>query len=597
MLAALVVVLALVLGWLTYSGLEGLGRRAWLPGALRAVAGSALGLLLINASCDRPPGLAPRPIALLDASLSMAASGADWAAARALAESLGEVRVVGELDPSDSTPVAGRSRIAPDLVAAVATGRPVWLVTDGEVEDRDAVPPDILARTGVRLTPRASAADLALARVTMNQRVAVGDTLRIEVEVIGAGASGRDAVQVDVRAGDRRWLAGSVALREGSGTGTFETVLAGVAPGEYHVEIALRDAADAEPGNDLRLAVVTVTPTPGIVVVASPPDWESRFALRTLHDVAQLPVQGYLGLGAGEWRRAGDLGRISQAEVEQAARRADVLVLFGDPPEPIRRVPVRGRWHWLATSAAAAPVAGDWYLSASLTSPMAGAFVALPVDSFPPAVGLAALTPVPGDWTALTAQASRRGAERPAVIGRDSAGRREVFVGAGGMWRWAFRGGASEQAYRAWVAATTSWLLGATDSATGVARPVHPVAQRGRPVIFRRTRPDSLAVPIEVVGPGGRLHDTLRFDGQGRAELRLPPGQYRYRLAGGGAGLIAVESYSDEYLRRPVVLEAREPRVDPQPDRRPLREGPWLFAIVVAALSGEWWWRRRAGLR
>ena len=35
----------------------------------------------------------------------------------------------------------------------------------------------------------------------------------------------------------------------------------------------------------------------------------------------------------------------------------------------------------------------------------------------------------------------------------------------------------------------------------------------------------------------------------------------------------------------------------PPAGRAPLRDHLWLFALVIVTLSGEWWWRRRAGLR
>ncbi|MEZ4456012.1 MAG: hypothetical protein R2882_05580 [Gemmatimonadales bacterium] len=46
-----------------------------------------------------------------------------------------------------------------------------------------------------------------------------------------------------------------------------------------------------------------------------------------------------------------------------------------------------------------------------------------------------------------------------------------------------------------------------------------------------------------------------------------------------------------------MVLEGREPVVSAIPLRSPLRERWWLFGLAVVALSGEWWWRRRSGLR
>ena len=66
----------------------------------------------------------------------------------------------------------------------------------------------------------------------------------------------------------------------------------------------------------------------------------------------------------------------------------------------------------------------------------------------------------------------------------------------------------------------------------------------------------AVATPVVWSGPGvgGTRSDTLRFDGSGRAPVKLPPGEYRYRLVGGGGGVVAVEEYSDELLPSRVTL-------------------------------------------
>ena len=54
----------------------------------------------------------------------------------------------------------------------------------------------------------------------------------------------------------------------------------------------------------MRLHIVTVAPTPGVVLLAGPADWDSRFLYRTLREVAQLPVRGFVRIeptAGGRW--------------------------------------------------------------------------------------------------------------------------------------------------------------------------------------------------------------------------------------------------------------------------------------------------------
>jgi hypothetical protein len=79
--------------------------------------------------------------------------------------------------------------------------------------------------------------------------------------------------------------------------------------------------------------------------------------------------------------------------------------------------------------------------------------------------------------------------------------------------------------------------------------------------------------------------------------VRLPPGEYRYRLGGGGGGVAAVETYSDELLPSAVTLPARNAGAPRPVGRTAARDWLWLFALAIAALSLEWLARRRLGLR
>ena len=107
------------------------------------------------------------------------------------------------------------------------------------------------------------------------------------------------------------------------------------------------------------------------------------------------------------------------------------------------------------------------------------------------------------------------------------------------------------------------------------------------------------SLPIDLSGEGRPRTDTLRFDAAGRGELRLPPGVYRYALAGGAErGVVAVEEYSDEWRPPPAaaLLAAQAGQPEGRVARVPLRDRWWLYVIAIAALVAEWAWRRRQGL-
>jgi hypothetical protein len=602
MVAATLVVLAAVgLAAFTYLRVERLGRRGLVPLVARGVAWSALGLLLLNVSCPSAGGPV-RPLVLLDGSLSMGAPGGRWNEARESARRTGEVRLFGgEVASPDTTPSRGRSLLGPALTAAAASDRPVVVMTDGEIEDAGDLPPELLGRASVRLFPRAPQADLAVTALAGPTRVTAGDSLGLELEVRALAGAPEDSVGVVVRAGNDTVGERRVRLQPGGAARIqLRVPSAAIGPGMHALKVTLAGANDGEPRTDTRIHVITVARTPGVVLLAAPGDWDSRFLYRTLRDVAQLPVRGFVRLQSDRWRSMEDLSPVGLERVRQAARGADLLILKGDPGALSQGSGARGIWYWPSGVRGASPIGGDWYLSGPEVSPVAGAFLGMPVDSFPPATQLVPLQPGPAEWVGLTAQLDRRGAARPALTGRQEGRVRSVTVGADGLWRWAFRGGSSEQSYRTWVATTASWLLAGVDTVRGVAAPVRPVVQNGRPLLFQWTGAGpAVATPVVWSGPGdgGTRTDTLRFDGAGRAQVRLPPGEYRYRLAGGGGGIVAVEEYSDELLPSPVTLKARTARAGLPPGRTAARDWLWLFAIAIVALSVEWLARRRLGLR
>jgi hypothetical protein len=596
---ALVVLLAFALSALTYLRLERVGRPVWAPLIFRAIAWASLGLLLVNLSCP-VRGTPRRPLILLDASLSLGAAGGRWDEARDSAIRWGEVRAFGDERPvRDTVPSRGRSLLAPALLAASASERPVVIVSDGEIEDRQDIPPDILDRSGVRLFSREPRPDFAVTSVEGPARITAGDSLPLEVVVQSRGLARLDTATIEVTSGGRRLGRRAVRLTgENAGRARIVIPSTSLSPGTQLLRISPARKLDDEPRTDTRLHLVTVTPTPGVVLLAGPGDWDSRFLFRTIREVSRLPVRGYVRLEGSRWRSMSDLRPVPLAQVRRAVRQADLLVLKGGVGALAEGSRARGWWIWPSGETGGAPVPGDWYLVTAPSSPLGGAFLGQPVDSFPPAVQLTPIPPLAESWTALSAQLGRRGPVRPAVFGSQSGRVRRVTVAVDGLWRWAFRGGSSEQAYRSWVAATASWLLGGVDSTEGITRPLQPVVQNGRPVTFEWLGSGpAQPIPLTWSGGGRQWVDTLHFDGNGRATVWLEPGEYRYRTQPGGTGLVAVEEFSDELLPRPVTLTAHQPRTSLPGQRSSARDWLWLFALCVLALSGEWFTRRRLGLR
>ena len=594
----LVVLAAVALSAGTYLGLERLGRRSWLAIAARAVAWAALGLLLLNVSCPRPP-VARRPIVLVDGSLSMSGSGRDWAAIRKVADSLGELHYFGDARPgNDTRPNRGRSLLAPALSAAAASDRPVIVLTDGEIDDAAEIPPDLLARAQVKVLPRAPGRDVALVSVEGPARITSGDSLRYDVTVRFFEGAAFDSALIELHSDDaKRTLLAHRVLRASGGEarGVLRATSAGLPAGEHVLTVKVVNAGDTEPRDDARLVHLSVAETPGVVFVASPADWDTRFLFRTMRDVAALPVRGYVRIGES-WRTMADLKPVSEDAMRQAIRGADLVVLKGEAVGRAGDVRGRGVWLWPSGTGAAGQE-GDWYLTATPASPVSTALTGLPVDSFPPAVMLTAQQPTSTGWVGLMAQAGRRGAPRPAFFGTETGGIRRVTTAVDGLWRWNFRGGSSEQGYRALVGATVTWLLGAPDTARGPAHPIRPVVMNGRPLVFEWTGAGAVQpVPITWAGASNGA-DTLRFDGAGHAELWLAPGTWRYRLDGGTQGLVAVEEYSDEFVPRAATIAAKAGTSVAATTRTAARDWVWLFGMVVLGLCAEWLVRRKLGLR
>jgi hypothetical protein len=572
---------------------------------LRALGLGALLLLLFNPTRSRPAGTTTPPLVLLDASLSMRGTNGPWQAALDSARRLagtggGVIWRFGDAVTAFDTgpPAAGASRLAPALAAAGARGGPVVVVTDGAIADTVELPADLRRRPRIVVLPRAPFFDAFVAAVDAPRRVSAADTIRLRVAygtagVRAAGATG--TATLTVSSGGRRLAARDVALPDSGVLATELTFPAARLPtGWSAIEVRLESAGDAEPRDDARRIAIDVSPQPTVVVLGAPPDWESRFFAKTIADVAHVPVKVFVETELGRWRDGATLAPVAGDAVARAAAGARLLALFGEP----RRLATYRARAGLIVWPLAAERAGDWYVDPPPASPLAGALAGIAWDSLPPAAALADLPTDSGAMVLLTARLARRGSPRPLAVLHDSAGVRQVSVAGSGLWRWGFRGGAPGEAYRAFVAAITDWLLGTRAPGAGRVEPLTTEAANGTPLLWRWVGRDvPRSIPIVLESPSGVHGDTLRFDAQGQAVLRLPPAAYRWRLPDGAErGLVIVEEFSDEWRPGAVTVAPQAGGADAGRVAVAARDRWWWFALAIAAFAGEWAWRRRQGL-
>lgn len=596
---------ALFAGFL-YLRRERLGAAGVGMAALRTVALAVLVLLLVNPTrTQRVTGGAPT--VLLDASLSMDAAGGKWRealdTAMALTRDGGVLWRFGSTVASFDTlpPADGTSLLRDALTAARAREGATIVITDGEIEDASGLTPVLAPGTQFLRLPRDTLADAALLAADLPERVQRDDSVRATVTVGTFGPLTADSAELEILVNNRRLLITAIDLPPSPGSArrsvSFPARLLG--PGAHVIRLRLLVEGDLETRNNERWRVVDVSAQPAVVVLVDPADWEGRFLVQELTDIARTTVRGFARTARSAWLDMRTLRRVPEADVRAAAGAAGLLVIRGRPTLPTG-TGRRPTWRWPAGSDTRAAVfQGDWYPTADTpVSPLAGRLASVEWDSLPPLSGIVPLSPGGSEWVALTARQGRRGAERPVLVGRDSAGRRELTTAGEGLWRWRFRGGAPREAYRAVLAAGVDWLL-ADDGGGGRAPLVAgPVVERGNPVVFR-WRGDSIpdSVVVSITGADSTRDWALRFDAAGAAMLSLEPGEYRWASPDVGArGLTVVEPYSAEYSPRPVMdMPGVASEAYTLLERYP-REWWWMFLVVVLAFAGEWAWRWRRGL-
>lgn len=485
------------------------------------------------------------------------------------------------------------SRVRPAVERALAAGRPLMVITDGELDDPEALRA-LSGGSSVVLVPRSGGVDGAVSELRVPRAVMAGDTIAIEVGVV-AGAAGAPRGRLSVQLGDRSAVTSDVDSLGAHGERLVPVRLPLATPGGSLVlRAVLTLPGDVEPGNDTLATAIEVSAAAGAVLVSTAPDFDARELASVLRGTLSLPTRGFYRVAPGIWREDGALGPASDDAVRRAAREAPLLVLHGDTTifgNP--RTFARGALLLVAPPSAAT---GEWYPTGTPPSPMMSALSGSPWDSLPP-LDVSPQMPT-GTFEVLETRRARRLERRAAAVGWERP-RRVVLVGGSGFWRWRFRGGVGSGVHAAFWGSVIDWLS-AERADERAAVPVEGASREGRPVRWRRGGPGDTVVAVSLTRQAPPAQDSLvlRFaPGALFAESPpLPAGVYTATVRGGSSALV-VNPTAERLPRRPSV------QAGPVGSGTVLAEAPrlrgigWIFAMVIVALCLEWILRRRLGLR
>lgn len=626
----------------TYMRLEPRGRGRPLLGALRSATLFLLILLLVDPHLKAGPrGSGSTTRVVLDASLSMNHGGA-WG--RAVAEArrnagsqavlIGgtQARAVAPDSLSALQPYAGESRMLPALQSAAEAGaQRVVLVTDGAIDDADDIArwlPTLGIDLAIKNVGGTTPANRAISHVAAPTWAEAGKPMSLRISVAASGVNGKAPVVV-TQNGNEVARTDITLTDVGAAAATVTFNAQGPAEGglvRYDVSFANNDSI---PDDDVRSVYVFISDKPaGVAIVSFDPDWEPRFLHPVIADALGLPVRTFLRVPSGLYFRAGNGleagSRVDEADVRRAVREADLLVLHNLGPNApawanesargARRLLVfpddDGIQQPLATSTA---VESDWYISADVPpSPLAPLLAGIDVGDLPPLTALQTANIPDGGWTPLLAGRTRSGGRAPVVVAYAGEGRRWAVALGRGYWRWAFRGGASHDAYARLWGALAGWIVQDQAQVAGAAiRPVDRAVQRGAPLrwIAPGLAADSFALALRDTG--GRVSTTMMNPERGDTASSAPPapGHYTYDIrayqrgqeVARASGPLTVETYSPEFIRRPANLTAlrggRSALNRTSQAGTPLHTYSWLYVLLVGLLGAEWILRRRWGLR
>ncbi|HJU70140.1 MAG TPA: hypothetical protein VJ650_18030 [Gemmatimonadaceae bacterium] len=594
---AAVAALALALVMYGWREREGLARRAPLV-ALRALAlGLVIALLL-----DAPAGAA-RPVApfvALDVSASWR-RGHDTVAWRTAVRQaraaphdslylFGDSARIGDIPEQ---PADRASRARPAIERALAAGRPLTIVTDGEIDDPGELPA-LPAGSRIEVVARAPSADLAVIALDAPRAVVGGDTVEVRATVRAAAQAPTNA-QLTFALNGRTLVTLPLQALPPLAERTVSARVQLASPDGPHVFAAVLSGDDAEPGNDTLATVIDIARAARAVLVSTRPDLDARFMTTVLRGAISLPTRAYFRVTPDEWRLEGPLTPIGEEEVRRAVRDAPLLVLHGDTAH--FGAPRGAASGALALVPNVRDTVGEWYPVAAPASPVSSALSGIPWDSLPPlVVGSSAPR---ADWEGLVVARARQFDRRPVISGSERP-RRVVTVTAAGFWRWRFRGGRGADAYDALWGSIFDWLAAQrTDARAAV--PADAIVREGDDVRWLRgSRGDStVRVILRRRGDSASVDSvTLRFGANSTmAETAaLSAGVYDVAVAGGPAVLVV--NRGRELLPRTPTVQSGEVGEGPVTGERPrLRDRGWPILLALLALCAEWLLRRRSGLR
>jgi hypothetical protein len=579
----------------------------WLAALLRVITIAGLVGLWLDAPVGRSARV--RPFVALDVSKSWLRGGDTSAYQNALRRAAALVAdstfIVGDSvrpGPPPALPGDVRSRIRPAVERSLAAGRPLTLVTDGEVDDPEALN-ELPAGSRVVVLPHAMRPDGALATLDAPRAAVAGDTIDVRATVV-AGAGGAPAGTVAISISDHPSTPATTVSVEALAPRVERTVsVRGVVPrgdGPRTIRAVWTAPGDADHHNDTLAVPIDVSPAAGAVFVSTSPDEDARYVLAVLRGALALPTRGYFRVAQGQWRVDGSLAPISERDVRKALAAAPLVVLHGDtsvfgPPVAATRgalallVPLNGR------------PSDEWFVTGAPPSPVAAALAGVPWDSLPPIdLAIPSGTAPSGEWQALEVKRGRRFDRRLVVTGATLANRRRVVVPVSGLWRWRFRGGESGDVFAAFWGGVFDWLA-AERRDTRPAIPADALVREGDPIRWRRGSGGDSLTTVVLVPHGAPEHpDTLVLSFPGATALAesppLPAGTYDVHTTAGAALLIV--NASREWLpRAPTVKEGDVRGVALAGPVPRLRSMPWIYVLLVLLLCGEWLWRRRIGMR